>query len=119
MSNVVPANKQFRAKVARAVAMGIAPPRITHTAWGTDGTPQSDDDTALGAEVHRQPVIEATADGTVLTVTDTLRGADVTGLPIREAAMIDSDGDLAGRRTLGPLELAPGTNIDITQTLQF
>lgn len=119
MSNVVPANKQFREKVARAVAMRIAPPGITHTAWGTDGTPQSDEDTSLGNEIHRQQVVEATADGTVLTVTDTLHGSDVPEKPIREVAIIDSDGDLAGRRTLGPVELADGTNIDITLTLQF
>jgi len=117
--SVIPANKQFRAKVALAVATATAPPRITHTAWGTDGSPATDEDAALGAEVHRQLVLSATAVGTVLAVSDVLRGADVAGLAIREMAIIDSDGELAGRRAFGALELAPGTDIDTTLTLQF
>ncbi|NQY77913.1 MAG: phage tail protein [Halomonas sp.] len=119
MSDVIPASKQFRAKVAAAVAAGTAPPSITHAAWGTNGDPASDDDQALGNEVHRQPVDSATAQDTLLTVLATLRGADVEGYAVREIAIIDSDGDLAGRRAFRPLELEPGTEIETTLTLQF
>lgn len=119
MSDVIPANKQFRAKVAAAVAAGTAPPSITHAAWGTNGDPASDEDTALGNEVHRQPVGSATADGVVLTVLAVLHGADVEGHAIREIAIIDSDGEIAGRRAFRPLELELGTEIETTLTLQF
>ena len=119
MSDVIPANKQFRAKVAAAVAAGTAPPSIAQAAWGINGDPASDEDTALGSEVHRQPVDAATAQDSVLTVLATLHGADVEGHAVREMAIIDSDGDLAGRRAFRPLELEPGTEIETTLTLQF
>lgn len=119
MSDVIPANKKFRAKVAAAVAAGTAPPSITHAAWGTNGDPASDEDTALGSEVHRQPVDAATAQGPVLIVLATLHGEDIEGYAVREMAIIDSDGDLAGRRAHRPLELEPGTEIETTLTLQF
>jgi hypothetical protein len=73
----------------------------------------------LGTEVHRQAVAAAAADGVVLHVTGTLSGANVPGHSLREIAIIDSDGDLAGRRAFRPLELEPGTEIETTLTLQF
>lgn len=119
MSDVIPANKQFRAKVAAAVAASTTLPSIAHAAWGTNGNPASDEDTALGNEVHRQPVDAATPQGQVLTVLATLHGEDIEGYTIREMAIFDSDGDLAGRRAHRPLELEPGTKIEATLTLQF
>lgn len=119
MSDVIPATTQFRTKVAAAVAAGGSVPAITHVAWGTHGDSASPDETALGAEVHRQAVEIAAADGVVLRVTGTLSGDDVQGHAISEIGLIDADGDLAARRAFSPIELDPGTEIDATLDLQF
>ena len=119
MSDVIPATRQFRAKVAAAVAAGGSVPAITHVGWGTNGDPASDEQTALGDEVHRQVVGAATPDGVLLHVTATLSGADVPGYAIRELGLFDSDGELAARRAFSPIELDPGTEIDSTLDLQF
>ena len=119
MSDVIPATTQFRAKVAAAVAAGSSVSAITHVAWGTNGDPANPNETALGAEVHRQSVDSANAEGVRLHVTGVLRGDDVPGYAIREIGIFDSDGDLAGRRAFSPLELDPGTEIDATLDLQF
>lgn len=119
MSEVIPALEQFRTKVAAAVAAGGSVPAITHVGWGSNGDPASPDEAALGAEVHRQAVDTATADGVVLRVTGTLSGDDVQGYAIREIGLFDADGDLAARRAFSPLELDPGTEIDATLDLQF
>jgi|TARA_A100001518_G_C1223470_1_gene69339 phage-related tail fiber protein len=117
--SVIPATEQFRAKVASAVAAGGSVPAITHVAWGTNSDPSSPDQTALGAEVHRQAVTGATADGVVLHITGTLSGADVPGHSLRELGIFDAEGGLAGRRVFAPMELDPGTEIDATLDLQF
>jgi phage-related tail fiber protein len=119
VSDVIPATTQFRAKVAAAVAAGGSVPAITHVAWGTNGDPASPDETALGAEVHRQAVGAATPSGVILTVLATLSGNDVQGQAIREIGLFDADGTLAARRAFSPLELDPGTEIDATLDLQF
>lgn len=119
MSDVIPASTEFRAKVAAAVAAGGQVPAISHIAWGTNGDPASPAETALGNEVHRDPVAAATPEGVRLHVTGVLKGADVPGHAIREIGLIDSEGGLAGRRAFSPLELDPGTEIDATIDLQF
>lgn len=119
MSEPIPATLQFRAKVAAAVAAGTAVPRITHAAWGTDGTPAPIDESSLRTEVHRQPVDSATPEGVTLHVLTVLHGESVPGHAIRELGLIDSDGDLAARRTFGAKELESGTELEITLDLQF
>ena len=118
MSQIIPATKAFREKVAAAVASGGLVPAITHVAWGTDGTAETQDDIALGAEIYRH-MPTTSADGTVLTVDAILQGDNVTGSTLREVGVIDSDGDLAGRRAFAPKQLETETDIEATLELQF
>jgi len=118
MSEIIPATKTFRAKVAQAVAAGGSVPAITDVAWGTDGTAATENDTSLGAEVYRQTPT-TNANGTVLTVDAILSGDQVQGSKLREVGVIDADGDLAGRRAFAPKEIEPGTEIEATFELQF
>ena len=118
MSEIIPATKVFRSKVAAAVAAGGSVPAITYVAWGTDGTAETQDDVTLGAEIVRQAPTTS-ADGTVLTVDAVLQGDDVVGSTLREVGIIDSDGDLAGRRAFAPKQLEAETDIEATLELQF
>ena len=118
MSEIIPATKAFRSKVAAAVAAGGTVPAITHVAWGTDGTAETQNDTSLGSEIYRQTPT-TTADGTILTVDAILEGGKVTGSTLREVGVIDSDGDLAGRRAFAPKQLESETDIEATLELQF
>ena len=98
-----------RRKFARASSDAARPlPIITHVAFGSggvdaEGEPISptEDQTALRAELYRYPVDSITYPvDTTVRYTVTIPADEHTGDSISEAALVDSDGDLAAIKTM-------------------
>lgn len=119
MSELIAATESFRAKVAYAVAHSSIAPMITHVAWGSGTSPSSHDDTVLQAEVVRTPVGSQAPSGVTLSINAEVDGDLTQGAALTEVGLIDSDGDLAGRRVFSPLQLDPGTRLKTTFNLIF
>lgn len=119
MSEVIPANKLYRTKIAMAARDGSKVPSIETIAWGTDGTQNSEEQEELGGRVYSHAPDGREVDGPVLKITAVLHGEDVEGHQLREVGLIDSDGDLAGRRVFAPKELEAGTELETTIEIQY
>lgn len=119
MSELIAATEAFRSKVAIAVAHGYAAPTITHVAWGSGSDLERPEDIQLQNEVARTIVSNRTPDGVTLSITAEINGEQTSGATLTEVGLIDSDGDLAGRRVFSPIQLDSGTSITTTFNLIF
>lgn len=92
-----------REKFARAHALGVPVPKITHVGWG-DGGVDVDGNLVLPAdtvsevpgEFIRKPIDTATHDGLTATFLLTLLGTDTNavGKALSSCGLYDEDGDL-------------------------
>lgn len=119
MSELIAATEGFRAKVSFAVANGSLAPTITHVAWGSGSAPSSHGDTELSNQVIETPIISAIPEGVTLSIEAEVSGDLTQGATLTEVGLIDSDGDLAGRRVFSPLQLDVGTKLKTKFNLIF
>lgn len=102
---------------------GEAPlPQITHIAFGTGGheggditepVKPSQDDTQLENEVLRKPIASAERiTDTTVRYTVTLGEGEGNGYALTEMGLIDSNGELAARKTMGAKTKEPDVEME-------
>lgn len=121
MSNPIatPVFTAYRRQVALSAATGAAISPIAFMAFGTSEKPASpDEDTALGAEFARIPVV-GVVNGVNVTVTGVLTGALAGTRRVTEMAVFTASGKLVARRVMKPKEFEDFTELEIIMTLEY
>ncbi|MTI82754.1 MAG: hypothetical protein FH756_02410 [Firmicutes bacterium] len=116
------ATKLARISMAKARNGETLLPQITHIAFGTGGHKEGDitepikptqDDMQLENEVLRKPIESADRlNDTTVRYSVTLGVGDGDGYAFTEMGLIDSNGDLAARKTMGAKTKEPDVEMD-------